>query len=149
MAARSVYLDANIIITAFEAINEVKREAAAGLLDAASAGEFEPVTSELTFSEILVGPLRSGNVPLIETYRSMFSRASPFRLVSVTQNRWLEAATLRAQFQGLKLADAVHMACCRFAACDVLVTDDRRFPNEYPIPVRSLSARILDEIRAL
>lgn len=149
VAVRSVYIDANIIIIAFEGTGEAVRLAASGLLDAASAGAFVPVTSDLTFSEILVGPLRSQNGPLIEIYERMFAPASPFRIVPVTRNRWREAAQLRARFPALKLADAVHMACCMAAKCDVLVMDDRRFPNGYPIPIRSLSVTILDEIRAL
>lgn len=148
MGVRSVYFDTNIIIAAFEGINAFG-QAASALLDAASAGEFEPVTSDLTLAEILVKPLQNNDKLLIAAYEGLFTNASPFRIVSITRNRLRAASRLRANFPALKLADAIHVACCNFAFCDVLVTADRRFPNELPMPVLMLCETTLDEIRAI
>jgi predicted nucleic acid-binding protein len=62
--ATAVYLDTNAIILSVEA----SEEALLFLIEKASSEPLRLHTSELTLAEILVGPLKSGNLGLVAQY---------------------------------------------------------------------------------
>lgn len=75
----------------------------APLWPAAQAGRVSIVTSELTWLETLVKPMRDGNTALELLFRA-FLTAREVRLVPATLPIWEHAARLRAL--GLKTPDA-------------------------------------------
>jgi predicted nucleic acid-binding protein len=125
-----LYFDANALIRAAESDDEV-----AGVLRALLASEASAVvTSELTFAEVLVGPMKrrradSGDlsaVKFIAGYEALFGDATAVAAVPVTVDILRAAATLRAERTALKLPDAIHLATAIRSGCAALVSDDDR-----------------------
>jgi predicted nucleic acid-binding protein len=124
-AGSAVYIDTNSIIYSVERL-----EPYAGLLipiwDGARAGTFKLLTSKLSLLETLVGPIKSGDLPLEESYRRLLRRTSDLRLVNVTVPVLECAARLRAQTT-LKMPDAIHAASALVNRCALFITNDRDF----------------------
>ena len=102
----SVYIDANSAIYAVEKI-EPYYSFLAPLWPAAQTGQLSIVTSELTWLETLVKPLRDGNTALELLFRA-FLTAKEVELIPTTLSLWEAAARLRSL--GLKPPDALHAA---------------------------------------
>ena len=84
------------------------------------------VTSELTWLEVLVGPLKTGDVTLQATYRAVLDSSPDVRMRPVSRTVLERAATLRAQ-TGLKTPDAIHAATAIIEGCALFVTNDAAF----------------------
>src|SRR5687768_16532740 len=104
--AGSVYVDANAVIYAVEKI-EPYHVILEPLWGAAQADRLQIVTSELTWLETLVRPLREKNTTLEGLFRA-FLTAREVRLVPTNLTLWEYAARLRAL--GIKTPDALHAA---------------------------------------
>ena len=117
------YLDANVLIGALEA----------GLGGPALArfilepnDETHPLhSSEITLSEVLVGPLRRADHDLLARYRVLFGREDIIRLVPVTRGILERAAELRAG-SAMRLPDAIHVATALTMGCGVILSQDKR-----------------------
>jgi predicted nucleic acid-binding protein len=99
-------------------------------------------TSELTLLEVLVKPLRDGNVTLATLYRHVLMGTTDFTCLPVSRAVLESAASLRAT-HGLKTPDAIHAASALDAGCVEFVTNDvgfRRIPG--------LNVAVLGEIAA-
>lgn len=134
----SVYLDTSAIIYSIERI-EPYLSVLAPTWQAAEAGRFILVCSELAIAETLVGPLRAGDPALEAACRDVFA-APEMQIVPATRELWENAARLRAE-TGLKLADALHAATALRAGCELFVTNDADFRR-----IEGLSAVILDDL---
>ena len=134
----SVYIDANSGIYAVEKI-EPYHSFLAPLWLAAQAGQLSIVTSELTWLETLVKPLRDGNTALELLFRA-FLTAREVELIPVTLSLWEQAARLRAL--GLKTPDALHAATGLAVGCAVFLINDAVFLRVPSLPVTVLSAAI-------
>jgi predicted nucleic acid-binding protein len=143
-----IYLDTNVFVAAYEAVG-ARSDHAWWILSAAEAGEFRLVTSELTLSELLVGPLGEGNQELCEVYEDIMTNAEPFAILPVERAVLIDAAKLRAGRVGLKLPDAVHCATALRARCRAMVTDDARMPKGLDLPVIPFGPSALAAIRAM
>jgi predicted nucleic acid-binding protein len=108
-----VYLDTNTIIYAVERI-EPYASVLAPLWPAVQQQAVGLVTSELTWLEALVKPLREQNHRLEALFRA-FLTAQEITLVPATLPIWEAAARLRGR--GLKTPDAVHAATGIAAHC--------------------------------
>lgn len=131
-----VGLDTCVFIYLFEADHryvEVLRPA----FEAIDAGRVEAATSLLTLLEVLVVPLRAGDVDLASRYESILSR-SRVRLVELDRPVVLGAAQLRAR-HGLKTPDALQLAAAARAGCTTFLTNDRRLPDLPGLRVLQLS----------
>ena len=84
--------------------------------------EADFVISPLVKAECLVGPIRRSDVALVAKYRRYFAGLST---APISEAAFLAAATLRAR-HGLKLPDALHLACAEEHGCDALWTNDNR-----------------------
>ena len=73
---------------------------------AVSRGEFQVVTSTLTLTEVLVHPLRSGNVELAGQYRDILLDQENLITVPISLEIAEVAAQLRAR-QNLRTRDAI------------------------------------------
>ncbi len=134
----SVYLDANSAIYAVEKI-EPYCSFLAPLWPAARAGQLFLVTSELTWLETLVKPLRDGDATLELLFRA-FLTAREVELIPMTLSLWEQAAHLRAL--GLKTPDALHAATGLAAGCMLFLTNDSAFLRVPGLPVTVLSTAI-------
>jgi len=82
---RRIYLDTNIVIYAVEGFTQYATQIQA-LLDAMDTGEVSVVTSELTLAEVLVGPLKTQNIAVQQTYRSFLTSTATFVVPSVSRD---------------------------------------------------------------
>ncbi|WP_054149420.1 PIN domain-containing protein [Rhizobium sp. AAP116] len=83
-------------------------------------------TSALTISELLVKPLRDGDMRLVEVYRAW---GSGLQIVPVASSILDTAAQLRARRNSLKLPDAIHVASALAVATTHFLTDDQGISN--------------------
>lgn len=134
----SVSMDANSAIYAVEKI-EPYHSFLAPLWPTAQAGQLSLVTSELTWLETLVKPLREGNTALELLFRA-FLTAREVELIPTTLSLWEQAARLRAL--GLKTPDALHAATGLAVGCVLFLTNDAAFLRVPGLPVTVLSATI-------
>ena len=134
-ASGLVYLDTNTVIYAVERI-EPYRTLLEPVWQAAQAQQISLITSELTWLETLVKPLRDQNI-LLETLFRSFLTAKEMTLVPATLPIWEQAAWLRAL--GLKTPDALHAATGLAAGCSLFLTNDPIFARAANLPVAVLS----------
>jgi predicted nucleic acid-binding protein len=134
---RRIYLDTNIVIYTVEGFAQYAAQIQA-LLDAMDAGEVSVVTSELTLAEVLVGPLKTQNLAIQQTYRSFLTSTATFVVPPVSRDILEESAQLRANTK-LKLPDAIHMATALRHQCDSFLTNDDVFKSLNLTQVRMLS----------
>ncbi len=74
-----------------------------------SQGEFQVVTSTVTLTEVLVHPLRAGNIELTQQYRDILLDQENLTTFSVSPAIAQLAAQLRA-VQNLRTPDAIQIA---------------------------------------
>lgn len=135
--AGRVYLDANPIIYAVEQIAPYAA-LLSPLWTAARNGQVSLVTSELSWMETRVKPLRDGDTVLDTLFRD-FLTARELQLLPVTRGVWEEAARLRAALN-LKTPDALHAAGALEAGCAMFLTNDPAFGRVPGLPVSLLNA---------
>jgi predicted nucleic acid-binding protein len=82
-------------------------------------------TSELALAETLAKPFETGRDDIARVYEEMLSSSSWLSVLSVERTILIEAARLQARL-ALRLPDAIHVATAAAAACDVLLSNDRR-----------------------
>jgi predicted nucleic acid-binding protein len=114
-----IYLDSCLVIYLVETgapAHAAVRQAVADAVGATFA------VSPLVIMECLVGPLRSGDETLRESYDRTFD-ALP--LVPLDPPVFRRAARLRAS-HGLKTPDALHLATALECGCEALWTNDDR-----------------------
>lgn len=94
-----------------------------GLFEAEAAGELQIAISAITLAEVLVGPLKHGQDALALRYEKALLT---YETVPITAQIAVSGARLRAHY-GLKLPDALQLACALQSEVDALVTYDRDF----------------------
>jgi predicted nucleic acid-binding protein len=137
-ASGLVYLDANSLIYTVEK-HPIYGPLLQPLWVAARANTLEIVSSELALMETLIGPLKTGDKSLQNTYE-LALLGTEMRLLPITQAILRDAAQLRATTK-LKTPDALHAATARQAGCALFVTNDPDFRG-----VTSLPLVILDDL---
>ncbi|MBV9880722.1 MAG: type II toxin-antitoxin system VapC family toxin [Gemmatirosa sp.] len=95
------------------------------LFDEVVRGEREIVTSGVTLLEVLVVPLRLGNVALAARYESLLTRGLGVHLVEIDREQLRMAATLRAR-HNVRTPDALQLAAALTTGCRAFVTNDNR-----------------------
>jgi len=121
----TVYLDANVFITAFENAG-ARSDHAWWLLNAIEEGQVSAVTSEITLAEILVKPLEVGDAALAASYQTMIAPNPVLDVSPVTRDRLIEAAGIRARRPSVKLPDAIHLATAQHHGCGFFISNDER-----------------------
>ncbi|MBT9556676.1 MAG: PIN domain-containing protein [Myxococcales bacterium] len=109
------------------------------LLDAIQVGKLIGVLTPITVAEVLAGPLRVGDVALMERYRLTLGDQGPFQTLMLDAEMAVLAARLRIQHR-LKLPDAFQLAAAVLSGCDALITHDRDFSGVSAIPIVGLDA---------
>ncbi len=128
-------MDANTVSYAVERI-EPYRTVLDPIWQAAQQKQISLVTSELTWLETLVKPLRDTN-PHLETLFRAFLTAEELTLIPATLPIWEQAARLRGL--GLKTPDALHAATGFAVGCGLFVTNDPIFQRVIGLPVTILN----------
>ncbi|MDJ0690920.1 MAG: PIN domain-containing protein [Xenococcaceae cyanobacterium MO_188.B32] len=103
-------------------------------------GEFQVVTSTLTLTEVLVHPLRKGNIELAQQYQDILLNQDHLTAYSVSPNIAELAAKLRAT-KNIRTPDAIQIATAIQNGAEFFLTNDRDLCN-----IQSLKILILDEI---
>jgi len=98
------------------------------LFAAIDEGRLSAVTSALTLLEVLVVPLRHGDVALARRYEALLARGRGLTLVDVSRAVLRDAAELRA-VTGMRTPDAIQVATALQTGCSSLVTNDRALPE--------------------
>ena len=132
-----VYIDTNIVIYAIEGLANYAAQIQP-LLEAMKAAEVFVVTSELTLAETLVGPIKTNNLRIQQTYRSFLVTTVILEVVPVSRRILEDAAQLRATSK-LKLPDAIHLATALQYQCDSFLTNDVVFKSLNLPQVRMLA----------
>ena len=127
LTGRRAYFDANVFIYALNAFPQFTA-VLPPLLEALDTGRLVVATSELTVAELLVKPFQDNDIAAEAACRAMVFGNSRLNVVPVSRSVLIEAARLRAATTVLKLPDAIHAATAKLAGCDLLLTNDARFP---------------------
>lgn len=86
------------------------------------AGEAQFAISPLVKCECLVGPFKRADPLLEAAYTDLFECLV---VLDLPERVYLQAAHHRARF-GLKMPDALHLACAQHHDCEALWTNDNR-----------------------
>ena len=140
-ASGPVYVDTNAVIYFVEKI-EPYRSASAPLWDALDAGTQEVITSDLTLLEVLVKPLKMGDIALAAVYRNLLLGTLGLTSLSIDRGILEAAAGIRAAL-GMKAPDAIHAATALAGKAAMFVTNDSRFKL-----VSGLNVAVLAEVAA-
>ncbi|SEQ08944.1 Predicted nucleic acid-binding protein, contains PIN domain [Devosia sp. YR412] len=145
MAFRRVYLDSNILIAflGHDSNHDLARKLS-GVVDAVVEQPNPPyVTSELSFAEVLVHPMRAGmNLFGIE---NVLTTSPWLEVAPVSRNILWGAANLRSQHTSLKLPDAIHIATALAKRCSHILTADTAIRNSYRVDIYEDSQRRVGE----
>lgn len=121
------YLDSNVLIYAFEGpVQSARRRLLAGLFRDLSERNTRACVSVIARAEVLVQPLRDGDVRLAAWYRQLLSGHDLLGVLAVNQPIADLAAELRVERSALRLPDAVHLATALYNGCANFVTGDRQ-----------------------
>ena len=134
----AVYVDAQVLIYTVERF-PTYIDALLPLWQASKTGQLEIVTSELSVLEVMVGPIRTGNQRLINSYERLLT-GTEIRLIPIDVTVLANAAKLRAQ-TSLRTPDAIHAATASLANCNTFVTNDLGFRS-----LQSFNVQILRDI---
>ncbi|MFI5014706.1 MAG: type II toxin-antitoxin system VapC family toxin [Hyphomicrobiales bacterium] len=141
-----VYLDTNVVIRGME-----RTDAGAGevgrLTELAESGKLALVTSELTLSEVLVGPIKLRDDLLVKAYLDMLTKDRGFELCPVTGDVLIESSHVRAR-SSARLPDSVHVATAVLAGCRLIVSYDRRLRDLSDLDVIEPSAELFEKLDA-
>jgi predicted nucleic acid-binding protein len=119
-----VYLDTNVLIRGMER-TDTGADDVGHLTSLAERGALRLVTSELTLSELLIGPIGKGDALLERAYLDLLTNEPLIELIATTRDVLIEAAHIRARSTA-GLADCLHVASAKLAHCDLIVSYDRR-----------------------
>lgn len=145
MPLPKIYLDSNVLITAFENAG-ARSDHAWWLLHAIDAGEILAATSEVTLAEVLVKPLEEGDEDRIATYQSVLVSSGGFEVAPVSRSVLIEAARIRGARRSVRLPDAIHLATAKQLNCQFFVSGDQRLAMPEGMAQFELSPFTLDDV---
>lgn len=108
--------------------------------EAMERGEIQGITSSLTFTEVMVHPLRRGDEPLARQYSRILLHARNLTTVPVSPEIAMEAARIRAA-TGIKVPDAIHIATAIVGGAKSFLTNDSHLA-----PIDGLELLVVDRL---
>ena len=96
------------------------------LFEAVYYSRIRLVTSTITLIEVLVQPIRRGELKIAQQYRDVLTNAANIQLVPLSQQIAETAAILRAQYQ-LRTPDAIQLATAKMSGAAAFITNDEQF----------------------
>lgn len=122
--AKKIALDTNLFIYVFEQSNEFGEKAKA-ILEQVENGMYLAVASVISLTEILVKPLREGNISMEKQYKLLFTHFPNLSIISIDHSIAERAAYLRGIY-GIKTPDALIVASAIAAGAELFITNDLR-----------------------
>lgn len=132
-----IALDTNLFIYVFEQSPEYG-EKAKGILEKVEDGVFSAIASTVTLTEILVKPVREGDISLMKQYKLLFTHFPNLTIVPIDNAIAERAAFLRGTY-GIKTPDALILACAINEKADLFITNDLRLEQIKEIKCVALS----------
>lgn len=123
-ASKVVFLDTAPLIYFMEG-HSIYQQVLSRLFDLNDKGGFSFVTSTITLLEVLVKPLREGQMTVAKQYREILTTAPGIELFDVTSSIAEQAARLRARYN-LRTPDAIQLATSIEIGADYFLTNDNR-----------------------
>jgi predicted nucleic acid-binding protein len=117
-----LYLDASAIIYSLEGAPPVRELALRRIEEAEQSEGGAVITSQLSYLECRVKPLRDGATELLARIEALFAR--PNVVLAEVSLRVLDRATALRARHGFKTPDAIHLATALAQAADVFLTGD-------------------------
>jgi predicted nucleic acid-binding protein len=99
------------------------------------------VTSVVTLLEVLVRPIRDGNLKLAQRYREFLLNTNSVTTHFLSQAIAEEVARLRA-FHNIRTPDSIQMATAIFGGASFFLTNDTRLPS-----LPNLKTLVLDDLK--
>ena len=109
------------------------------LFEAVSDGRLSAVTSGVTLLEVLVVPLRTGDIRTAQSYELVLTDSSGLTMKDIDRDQLREAARLRAKWPRLRSPDALQLAAALVGGCSCFVTHDSRLPAIPGLPILTLT----------
>ena len=123
-ASKIVFLDTAPLIYFIEG-HSAYQPTLVSLFDFNDKGSFSFVTSSVTLLEVLVKPLREGQIAIAKQYRDILTMAPGIELFDVTSAIAEQAAELRAKYN-LRTPDAIQLATSVELGAAYFLTNDNR-----------------------
>ncbi len=101
---------------------------------------FTGVTSVITLIEVLIHPIRQGNIRLQQEYRDLLLHSSNFQMITIDTAIAERAAEIRTRYN-LRIPDALQVATALAAGCEAFLTNDAKLK-----PVKELHVLLLDDL---
>lgn len=134
---KKIALDTNLFIYVFEQHSEFGEKAKA-ILEQVENGFVSAVASSVSLTEILVKPIREGNLSLEKQYKLIFSHFPHLTILPIDNLVAERAAYLRGKYS-IKTPDALIVATALVANADLFITNDQRLECIKEINCVSLS----------
>jgi predicted nucleic acid-binding protein len=119
-----IALDTNLFIYVFEQHPEFGEKAKA-ILERIENGFVDAVASSVSLTEILVKPIREGNLTLEKQYKLLFSHFPNLTILPIDNIVAERAAYLRGKYN-IKTPDALILATSLVAKAELFITNDQR-----------------------
>lgn len=119
-----IFLDSNLFIYLFEDTKGPRGIRTLEIFEGLSRRRDTVVTSALTFGEVLVKPIRTGDRALEAQYKSLL-REPEVRVLAFDQMAGEIFARIR-QDRSIKAPDAIQLATAAAGGCDLFITNDDR-----------------------
>jgi predicted nucleic acid-binding protein len=133
---KKISLDTNMFIYVFEQHPEFGEKAKA-ILEEVENGVISAVASAVSLTEILVKPIREGNLNLEKQYKLLFTHFPNLSIIPIDNSIAERAAYLRGIY-GLKTPDALIVASAIAAGAELFITNDLRLEQVREIKCVSL-----------
>jgi predicted nucleic acid-binding protein len=108
------------------------------LLEHIEHGRAQAITSTLTLTEVLIGPLKRGERDLARKYQQALMVFPNLEIVSIETQAAVRAAELRAKY-GVKTPDALQLAVSLEWGAQAFVTNDRRLGKVTDLEILALA----------
>lgn len=135
---KTVFLDTAPLIYFIEGHSKYQ-ESLNQIFSANDRGEFNFITSSMTLLEVLVKPLREGELMLADRYKNILTTAAGIEIIEINNVLSVKAAELRAKYN-LRTPDAIQIATAIENNAAYFLTNDIRIKQ-----VLEISSVLLSE----
>ena len=125
-----IALDSVIFIYALEG-NQEFGDRVLKIFETIERGKCQGFACDLVLAELMVKPLREGQIEVAREYASELPKFPNLTFCSITRATVITAASLRGS-SNLGLIDALHLATAIEAGCTVFITNDTALRHPSP-----------------
>lgn len=125
-SSRSLALDTNILITAFN-----KPDGASGkLLEKIKEASPQVFVSTIVFEEFLVKVYKEKLEKDLAVYEDFITGGGLFIVISIDRTIARKAAQIRAVYSSIRAPDAIHLATAIESKAKIFITTEKRLPKK-------------------